>query len=60
MSDVKKTVTAGKRGSAETAKLAPAGRTTKAVKNGPHGAIKNADGSTHATPNSHGPTSGTR
>jgi len=34
------------------------GRVKKALKAGPHGSVKNADGSTQATPNPHKPTDG--
>ena len=34
------------------------GRTIEAVKKGPHGKQKNADGTANSTPNPHGPTSG--
>jgi len=34
------------------------GRVQKALKAGPHGKQKNADGSLHSTPNPHGPTNG--
>jgi hypothetical protein len=39
------------------AKVVP-GKAQKALKAGPHGKQKNADGSLHSTPNRHGQTSG--
>jgi hypothetical protein len=41
----------------EDAKVVP-GKTQCALKAGPHGKQKNADGTAHSTPNRHGPTDG--
>ena len=41
----------------QDAKVSP-GKAQKALKVGPHGKQKNADGSLHSTPNPHGKTDG--
>jgi len=47
----------GKKVEVQDAKVVP-GKVQQALKAGPHGKQKNADGSLHSTPNPHGPTSG--
>jgi hypothetical protein len=49
---MEKTKVAGKRSQPEAVKVSSPGRVQQARKNGPHrGSVKNADGSTQATPN---------
>ena len=60
MSDVKKTKLAqGDDRAQKAVQVAPRSRVQQARKNGPHGgSVKNADGSTQASPNKHKPTDG--
>ena len=57
MSEEKK---AKKDRSQEAVKVSSPGRVQQARKARDHGKNRNADGTLHSSPNSHGPTSGTR
>jgi hypothetical protein len=49
---------AKKNRSQEDVKVASPGRVQQARSDGPHGKVKNADGSSQASPNKHKPTDG--